>query len=237
LAHGSSTGKAPRVAAYKRAKSDRIPITRTTDHQVAHSIYLTDPDGNSSEFYCDTLKNWRDTLHGDMELISSAWDPEAESPSDDPRYDDHPSNDIVEDAPIHPHRLTHLVLTSRNVPALVDFYARIGGLDRIWEGSAGRVVCLRGSHPSYRYHLAICAAETSAYHHASFQLLDEAAVNAAEAALRVRNIVLERSVDTAAKRSFFLTDPDGMRIEFYARRSQEFAELGGEAPGMLPYLV
>ena len=41
------------VDAYDRAKTAGVHINRTADHQVSHSVYLFDPDGNLHEFYAD----------------------------------------------------------------------------------------------------------------------------------------------------------------------------------------
>src|SRR5258708_5932852 len=94
------------VAAYRRIKANRIPY-QTVDHQVAHSVYMFDPDGNSVEFYCDTVKQWRTVLHGPLNLISGAWNPEAGEPFTDSRYDLNPEVRTVDGATVHPHRVTH----------------------------------------------------------------------------------------------------------------------------------
>jgi catechol 2,3-dioxygenase len=225
------------VESYKRARSGGLPITRTVDHQVAHSIYTVDPDGNSVEFYCDTLRDWRTKLHGEMDLITGAWDPEALPPSTEPCYNEAPRLGDVDDAPLHPRRMTHVVLTTRNVAALVDFYRRVGGLVPVWEAPDGAACCLKASHPAYRYHIAICAGDVAAYHHIAFRLDDERAVADAETQLRERGIVPELSVDAASKRSVFLRDPDGFGIEFYAPRASGLAELSREKPELIPFLV
>ena len=55
--------------------ANEISTDITVDHQVAHSVYMFDPDGNYNEFYCDTVRDWRKVLHGAMDLITSHWDP------------------------------------------------------------------------------------------------------------------------------------------------------------------
>jgi catechol 2,3-dioxygenase len=90
------------VAAIRQVKSYDIPMDRTVDHQVAHSIYLFDPDGNYIEFYCDTVKDWRKVLHGDMDLITSGWDPDVAEPFTDGRYDPNPDIRVVDGAPVQP---------------------------------------------------------------------------------------------------------------------------------------
>ena len=75
------------VEGYKRAHARGVPIRRLADHQVAHSIYMSDPDGNLVEFYVDTVRDWRHLLHGDLDLITSVWNPEEGEPFSDARYD------------------------------------------------------------------------------------------------------------------------------------------------------
>lgn len=226
------------VDAYQRARSASVPMDMTVDHQVAHSVYLYDPDGNYMEYYCDTVKNWRSVLHGEMELITAGWNPDEGEPFSDSRYDENPEIRVVDDAPVHPRRVTHAVLVTDDVERLVDFYTSVGGLEEVRRGKG--VVYLRASLPQYAYHLAICEKDSAAgggYHHVSFELESVEAVEAAERALSDRGIAPELSVDDAAKRSFYLRDPDGLLSEYYFRRSPDFPDLSGETPRMRPFLV
>lgn len=226
------------VDAYQRARAARVPMDMTVDHQVAHSVYLYDPDGNYMEYYCDTVKNWRSVLHGEMELITTGWNPDDGEPFSDSRYDESPEIRLVDDAPVHPRRVTHAVLVTDDVEKLVSFYTSVGGLQEVQRGEG--VVYLRASLSRYPYHLAICekqSAEGGGYHHVSFELESVEAVDAAEKALSDHGIAPELSVDDAAKRSFYLRDPDGLLSEFYFRRSSDFSKLRGETPRMRPFLA
>ena len=226
------------VAGIRKVKAENPSMgARTVDHQVAHSIYVHDPDGNYIEFYCDTVKDWRKVLHGDMDLITSSWDPEGAEPFTDGRYDTNPEVRLVDDAPVHPRRVTHVVFCTRDVGRMESFYRQVGGMSPVWSARDGSAICLRGSLDTYRYNLAIVHAEAPAYHHVSFELGDVRHVDAAEEALRRGGIAIEKSIDHASKRSIFLIDPDNMRIEFYARRTADFVDLSGESQAMLPYLV
>jgi catechol 2,3-dioxygenase len=226
------------VEAYRRAKARHVAIDMTVDHQVARSLYLSDPDGNSMEYYCDTVKDWRKILHGEMELITSAWDPEAAEPAKEPLFVDDPEIREVREAPIHPTRVTHAVLLTDDVEKLSSFHRTVGGLAEVHRDDG--VSYLRGSLDRYRYHLAICAREPGerrTYHHVSFELESEEAVEAAESALRKKGIEPEISVDDDFKRSFFMKDPDGLLSEYYIRRSDGFPELSGKTAAERPYLV
>ena len=228
------------VESYKRAKTAGIAIHMTVDHQVAHSIYLPDPDNNVIEFYCDTVKDWRRVLQGEMALITGAWTPGETEPFTDSRFDETPEIRTLAAAPIHPRRVTHAVLTTQNMPELVRFYRSVAGMVPVYSAADGSVVCLAGTAKGYRFHLAICAhngAGRSGYHHLAFELADTEATDEAEKAVRQRGINPEATVDNKYKRGFFLRDPDGMRVEFYARRTDAFPDLSREDPAMKPFLI
>src|SRR5579885_1125260 len=183
------------VAAYRLIRQRSIPIDSTVDHQVAHSVYMFDPDGNYVEFYCDTVKEWRKVLHGPLNLISGAWNPEAGEPFTDPRYDLNPAIRTVAEASVHPRRVTHVVLGTANLPRMLEFYTTVGGMRPVWEAAERSIVCLRGSHEGYRYHLALCRTEEPVYHHVSFELAGEQALADALAGLHEAGIAPEKVID------------------------------------------
>ncbi|HXP74487.1 MAG TPA: VOC family protein [Stellaceae bacterium] len=228
------------VDAIGAVKAAGIPFHMTVDHQVAHSIYMPDPDGNTVEYYCDTVKDWRSVVQGEMALITGGWEPGETEPFTEGRYDVAPEIRVVASAPVHPRRVTHVVLTTRDVPRLVQFYETVGGLSRVHEGSDGSVTCLRGTHQGYPFSLAICAhdgAVQAGYHHISFELGSEAEVESSERRLKERKQGVEHRIDDHGKRSFFLRDPDGMRVEFYARRTSEIVDRSAAPPALRPFLV
>jgi len=204
------------VDAYKRLKADDIDTDITVDHQVAHSVYMFDPDGNYNEFYCDTVQNWREVLHGEMDLITSQWDPLPAEPFTEGRYDRNPELRVVDSAPLHPQRVTHAVIQSPNVPRLMNFYTQVAGL-RVVDEDCG-VAYLAGSHDGYPYNLVLVPAESTGYGHVAFELGDEAALEAARQALSATGDTIMNMVDLPWKRSLFLSDPDGLVSEWYVHR-------------------
>jgi catechol 2,3-dioxygenase len=205
------------VAAFRRLQEHGIETHMTVDHQVAHSVYMFDPDGNYNEFYCDTVKDWRAVLHGPMDLITSYWDPLAAPPFTEGRYETAPELRVVKSAPLHPRRITHAVLQTANLARLVDFYTRIGGLSVVAEDAGA--VYLGGTHPGYRYHLVLLESTAPAYGHVAFELANEPALEAAAQDLKRGGTPLEHTVDLPWKRAFFLRDPDGLMSEWYVRRA------------------
>lgn len=205
------------VEAFRNLKADAIPTDITVDHQVAHSVYIFDPDGNYNEYYCDTVKDWRRVLGGPMDLLTSHWDPLAATPFTDGRYDEDPHWDVVESAPLHPKRVTHAVLETANLEGLKDFYTRIGGLHVISEEHGA--CYLGGSLPGYPCNLVLVAADAPRYHHASFELTDEPELEASLRRLRAAGVTVDGETDLPWKRSLFLRDPDGMLSEWTVRRA------------------
>ncbi|HEY5210204.1 MAG TPA: VOC family protein [Stellaceae bacterium] len=216
------------VAAWRRLKADGVPTDITVDHQVAHSVYMFDPDGNYNEFYCDTVKQWRSVLHGAMELITSAWDPDVPAPATEGLYEDAPALRRVEGAALHPYRITHAVLVTVQPDALIDFYRRVAGL-RIVAARDG-VTYLGGSHAAYPYNLVILRGDAPAYHHAAFELAGDDELDAAIASLAARGIQPVRTVERPWKRSIFLADPDGQYSEWYVRRNAAPDPVPGDLP-------
>lgn len=205
------------VSAWQRLRDDGIDMDMTVDHQVAHSVYIFDPDRNYNEFYCDTVKDWRNVLKGDMELITSHWDPASAEPFTEGRYDTEPTLRFVESAPVHPYRITHAVLQTAQLDAMADFYTRIGGL-RVARQDADAVY-LRPSLQDYEHALVLVRGDTPAYLHAGFQLRDEAELEAALQRLDEAGRSVVAQTDLPWKRSFFLKDVDGLHSEWYVPRS------------------
>lgn len=58
---GFKIGDGPEAAkaAYIELKGKGVRIVGMTDHNVTHSIYILDPDGNELELYADVSDNWK----------------------------------------------------------------------------------------------------------------------------------------------------------------------------------
>jgi len=204
------------VRAWRAMKQDGMEMDMTVDHQVAHSVYMFDPDGNYNEFYCDTVKDWRSVLTGPMELLTSHWDPESVEPFTEGRYDTDPTIRYVESAPIHPQRITHAVLETSNLEAMTDFYTRIAGLTIVRR--TNDTVHLRPALENYSHALVLVKAEAPSFHHASFELASQQALEAAMTSLQEKGQRIAMDIDLPWKRSFMLEDVDGLHTEWYVSR-------------------
>jgi catechol 2,3-dioxygenase len=229
------------VDAYNRAVESGLDIHRVVDHTLSHSIYIFDPDGNLNEFYADFIVDWRTVFNGmSGEAITGGWDPNAAPPVTEPRY--HASFELrrIEDALVHPIRITHAVVTTRSHDRMIAFYRDVAGLDVAYQSPDSGIVCLAGPNAGYACDIALfrpAAGQERAVHHYSYEIASEAELEAAEAALEGAGIAIEKRLDNETKRSFFIKDPDDMRLEFYVARAPDLASIGAADSEAAPYLV
>jgi catechol 2,3-dioxygenase len=206
------------VAAYKRAVAVGFADLRTANHQISHSVYMIDPDGNHNEFYADALKDWRSIFNPDDEsLVTSTWDPLSAPPSKEKNYATSPEIRRVAGAIFHPVRITHAIMVARDFDRMRDFYQHIAGLKPIDE-EAGKFVTLRAA--AGEFDLALVNQHDSlkpGLFLMSYQLTDEDDLAACEKKLRAANIQIKSEINLPTKRGIVIQDPDGMSVEFYRR--------------------
>ena len=229
------------VEAYERYLAAGLDVHRTTDHQISHSVYVFDPEGNLNEFYADAMHDWRSVFNPDRDdLVSSHWDPLTAPRSDAPLYPANPRLRVVEGAVFHALRITRAVLVASDLNGLRRFYEHIGGLEPAYESPDGGFVCLRGTSSSYD--LVLFAAREGlepGLHRVSFELDDDTDLDTAAAALPDLGYEIERRIDSNAKRSVFIRDPDGIGVELYQPGSPGANAASALARGSEPplYLV
>jgi catechol 2,3-dioxygenase len=205
------------VAAYKRARAANLEIHRTTDHQVSHSVYLFDPDGNLNEFYVDVMKDWRSVFNlSDESLISSEWDPAAKTPSTERMYDERPNADTVPGAIFDPVSIAHAIVATKNFEKMRDFYVGVAGLAPV-EEVPGRQVLLKGATGKLALVLVNRAELKSGPHTLAFRLKDDVDLAACRKALEAAGVKIIKQIDTPAKQAIAIADPDGLVLEFHKR--------------------
>lgn len=207
------------VDAFDRVREVKYPIVRMSDHQLSHSIYINDPDGNMHEFYADQMKDWRQLFNGGAgPAITSAWNPKDATPTTDPRYPEHFEATRVENALVHPLRFTHAVLLTKSLSPMVDFFVNVAGLSLVHR-SGDTFACFGSPDSTYLYDIGVFQDPAgSAIHHYSYQVETEAELERAISNLAKAKIPIEKQVNESGKRSLFIRDPDGLRCEFYVSR-------------------
>ena len=207
---------------------------RVTDQGTSRSNYVFDMDLMLHQFYADQIKDWRTVfIGGPTELHSNPpWTPGESEPSTDPRYDPNPEIRRVTEAPLHPIRVTHGCLVTDDIAALRNFYERTGGFDPVYETPGNNLVYLRGAASHYDMILAQSDPSTSAgCHHTSFEIAADEDLEKAAADLNDLGVEVIKTCDLAHKRSLFIVDPDGTKLEFFVRREGRFeavAAVSGE---------
>ena len=227
------------VEAFERAARSGYPMHRTTDHQLSHSVYLFDPDGNQHEIYTDAKKEWWEMFTGgDIELISGEWTPGDPPPTTDRRYHVNPEITRVEEVPFHPIRIARGVLVTKRFDLMRRFVTDLLGLVEIYASPDADFACYRGG--ASEFDLALFALENggeAGLHHVSFELADESDLADAKDKLATAGITVDFEVDNARKRSMFLRDPSGTGVEFYADRSLNFDAIDQAPAARRPYLA
>src|SRR5713101_120881 len=209
------------VAAYRRAQQAGVKIFMTVDHQLARSVYLFDLEGNLLEFYADTTKDWRSVFRAhENELVTGPWTPGEPPPSTESNYLADSKIRRVADAMFHPRRIAHAVLVVRDFEASLRFYREVAGLEEVVCVPDGAFAVLRGTCPGYD--LALFQAREDrpvGLHHIGFEMSGEGELDDTEARMKRAGIEPESRLDHTTKRSTFLKDPDGLRLEFYVQRA------------------
>jgi catechol 2,3-dioxygenase len=229
------------AAAWKRAVATGVPIDTTSNHQVAHSVYLYDPDGNYHEFYADIIEDWRTVFNlQNRELLTSLWNPMSEDLTRK-RYWTEPENvTVVRDAVFHPRRTARAILVAKDYEAMKRFFLDVAGMTPVNDIGSKDYILFQGTSEKDGWHLALFAPRyhlTPGMHHVIFEMPDENKLREAEEKARRAGIETEMIVDRADKRSVFVRDPDSLLMEFRHDRPGAAPSTRNVPPELLVYYV
>lgn len=202
------------IAAIARAQAAGANIRTFSNHQISHSVYIEDPDGNYHEFYADVLENWRDVFNLQREeLVTEAWDwtrAEGKGPIRLPA-----ELRRVPQAPFHPARITHATLAVDRFDEGVQFFEAIAGLSV--DERADGVASLCGMDGQVA--LMLVAARhglAPGLQGVSFELAAGEDIDHAIARARTAGCTIAGECSSEGKRSVLVRDPDGLLVEFYS---------------------
>lgn len=134
------------VDAYKRAKAQDVSISRTTDHQISHSVYLSEINGHTLEFYADMIEDWHEFYAQNTgELISGHWEPGATAPTRDSRFSPEPSLYRETSAVLQARNVAYAGLPVKNLEHSLKYYAEVLGLDPVAVDRDAKFAILQGS--------------------------------------------------------------------------------------------
>jgi catechol 2,3-dioxygenase len=207
------------VQAIGRAQSAGFDLHRLVDHQISHSTYFFDPDRVYLELYADAARDWRRVYRQcEGELLSGDWNPHAGQPNWVSLTDPSPTITRVESAAMHPIRTARAQLKVSDLEVSTTFYKNIVGMTVIDvpEPLANCGVALAGNlgHPDLTL-IQATDSDRIGLDAVSFEV--ESAEDIPIGADRLRmlgaNILAEAETDSV--RSITVTDPDGLKVEFF----------------------
>lgn len=214
------------IEAWRRAKAaGNVRMPRTVNHQITHSVYVEDPDGNQHEFYADQLEDWRTVFRPDHDdLLTHHWDPSGE-PGNDRQYWQEPTEfRSVPGAVFHPRAITHVGIVARDFAAMRRFFLDVAGLEVDESTTASDdAVLLKGQS---RFSVTLFAPRQGrepGLRYIAFALQDAAGLEGARERAAAGGI----ATSNVSAQALRVVDPDGLDVLFYAGLSpRELVELG-----------
>jgi catechol 2,3-dioxygenase len=228
------------IAAYRRACEANVKIHRVSDHTLSRSIYLFDPDGNLHEIYSDSVADWRALYSSPRPLsgYTTGWMPDEKTASAARNYDPGPEIRRVPLAIFHSIRLERATVITRNFSRMHKFFVNVVGLSPVHESSNPDTAYLAGQVGKIDFVLMASASDASpGVHHCSFEVRDEEDLAESERRYKEQKGAVELSLSLATKRSVFVRDPDGLRIEFFAPRAAGFCDMNTIEARIRPYVT
>jgi catechol 2,3-dioxygenase len=226
------------VEGYNRALAAGVKFAFMDDHDVAHSLYFTDPDGLLVEVYADVMDDWRSHRKGVINKEKPKYIPGVTSkPVAELLYPKNPHIDRIDEALFHPRKVTHVALVTPRFEESLDFYCRVIGLQPWPCGALKDYAILRGTVGTgdltlYRQRPGLDAG----FHHVGFEAWDERDLESSISGLKARGVEAERVVDHVARRAVTIRDPDGLRLQFFVNRKWTPEAAGTVDPATALYL-
>jgi catechol 2,3-dioxygenase len=217
------------VAGYRRSLEQGVKFAFCQNHDVAHSVYQHDPDGNMVEVYADVFEDWRTARNGVISGAKPDWIPgETTVPVAETRYPKNPALRLVADSVFRARRVTHAALVAEDFDGMLAWYADYVGLTRFFIDPAGQFAALGGTATDsaltlYRARPGL----EKGFHHVSMDVGSEADLDRALTLLPGHGIEVEREIDHPARRAISILDPDGIRLQFFVDRKFNAATLAG----------
>lgn len=213
---------------WRRAKAAGVDF-RCADHDVAHSLYTEDPDGNGVEFYADVVKDQREARKGIIIKQKPEYIPGVSSPAKTERfYPVNPKIDVVAEAMFHSRRCSHVLLLTDRYDDMCAYYRDIGGLRPFWSDERAGITVFAGTHSVGDVTVQRRPAnQPNGMHHFGLEVQNEADLVAGKAKAAAGGLEIVREIDHSARHTVCIKDPDGLIIQFYANRDFRPERLNG----------
>ena len=202
------------VNGYDRALAAGVKFSHTRDHDVAHSLYLRDPDGNMVEIYADVTNDWQTSRRGIVVKKKPEYIPGVTSPPvAEHNYPLDPQISVVDVAIFHAKRATHVAFVTGDFDAMFAFYSDVVGLSAVCGDAGSSHAVLRGSYGTGDVTLLRRRPGLEpGLHHVGVEVESEANLDRALRLLPAHGIRVERHVDHPARRAVIIPDSSGIRL-------------------------
>ncbi len=227
------------VEGYQRAVGNGVHFDTTEDHDVAHSLYQTDPDGNGTELYADVVEDWRTARNGVFSKKKPKWIPGVTTPPLEQRcFPVAPEIRVVKDAVFHPRRVSHVAFVAKDFEAMFDYYTGVLGLNPIVGNRSGEHAVLAGTFSEGDVTLfRKTPGREIGMHHIGIEVLNESDLESSLLDLLKTDVAVVREVDHPARRAVVIADPDGQLLQFYVNRDWHSVQLANLSPEDALYLL
>lgn len=186
---------------------------RTVDHGLARSVYMTDPDGNTIEFYADTVDDWRSFWKDNLgKTVTQGWVPDPSSASTVSHYPLDAQRDTKATTPLQSRHVFAATLNTEDLAPMVGFYRDIVGL-QVTRGSADADICAMGTSIEHEcLILRRVPRRTSALATIHVEVASQQDLKRAHERLKESRVAVETGDSTLE-----VIDPDGFPVHFVRR--------------------
>lgn len=217
------------VDGYRRALAQGGQFAFCQNHDVAHSLYQYDPDGNMVEVYADVFEDWRAARHGVISGKKPEWIPGVTTvPVAQPMYPKNPPLRQVPDSVFRARRVTHVGIVAEKYEEMLAYYTCYIGMKQLAGSASGDWVLLGGTAADYGLTLyRRKGAMERGFHHVGMEVGSEADLDRARRLLPEHGVSLEREIEHPTRRALTILDPDGIRLQFFVDRRWAPGQLAG----------
>jgi len=226
------------VAGYKLACAAGVKFSHTRDHDVAHSLYLRDPDGNMIEIYADVIRDWWTNRHGTIIKKKPEYIPGISSvPTAEINYPVNPEIKTVPEAIFHSQRVAHVALATANLSEMIRFYVDVIGLSPVCVNERSHAV-LRGTDSlGVITLLNLRPGMVTGFHHVGIEVESESNLDQALIQLAEKGIAVQRHVEHPARRAVSILDSSGIPTQFFVNRDWRPTVIATIDEDQVPYIL
>ena len=207
------------VEGYRRALSNGFGFTAMYDHEISHSLYYRDTEGDLIEIYADTEVDWQKRLVNPIKPNLDKWIPGSIPPSEQRHFVQNPVFKRQDDAIFHAKKVTHAVLAVADLRAASAQYQKVLGLRPAFGDVGQGAVSLAGSCGGRDVTLLQARdGVVPGLHHFGFAAWSDEDLKTSVSRAKSEGIAVESEVDCEWRYSVVLKDPDGFRVQLYVDR-------------------